>query len=132
MSTVTGLVGSGEGKIRCVCGVEFSPRQRNQGYCSSRCYDRAYNERRPVVRQKALDFTPPVRRADDAQAARLQRKALVLLGALQAGPLTNVEAMHLGGLRFGARLHELRKAGHRIETEEHKRTGVTVYRLAVS
>ena len=49
--------------------------------------------------------------------------------ALRAGPLTNVEVMHLGGLRYSARLHELRRTGHVIETEEHKATGVTVYRL---
>lgn len=79
--------------------------------------------------QLQIDFRPPVDRADDVQAVRLQRKAMALLLALQDGPLTNVEAMHVGGLRYSARFHELRQAGYEIETEEHKNTGVTVYRL---
>ena len=63
------------------------------------------------------------------QVDRLQRKALAILGRLMEGPATNVELMHVGGLRFGARVAELRKAGHHIRTDENKATGVSVYTL---
>jgi hypothetical protein len=36
---------------------------------------------------------------------------------LQAGPATNKELMDRGGFRFGARVDELRKAGHAIRCE---------------
>jgi len=54
----------------------------------------------------------------------------LILGRLQQGQATNVELLAVGGMRFGARLHELRKAGHQLQTDENKRTGIAVYRLA--
>ncbi len=44
-------------------------------------------------------------------------------------PATNVELLAVGGMRFGARLYELRKAGHKIATHENKATGLVVYEL---
>lgn len=71
--------------------------------------------------------TPPA----EVKAARLQRLALCVLGRLQQGSATNLELLHVGGMRYGARLHELRKAGHRITTDEDKSSGIVVYRLLV-
>jgi len=66
--------------------------------------------------------------AGQAKAARLQRSALLILGRLQEGPATNLELLPFS-IRYGARLFELRAAGHQITTDEDKRTGVVVYRL---
>ena len=61
---------------------------------------------------------------------RRQAKAsLAILGRLQAGPATGLQlATSGGGLRFGARILELRQAGHNIEAI-HKGSGVWEYRL---
>ena len=67
--------------------------------------------------------------APKERKGKLQRKCLAILGRLQAGPASNVELLKVGGFRFGARLAELREAGHRIRTEENKHTGLAVYTL---
>lgn len=55
------------------------------------------------------------RRSPEARA-RLGRNAARLLERLERGAATNMELTTIGGLRFGGRLHELRRAGYRIET----------------
>jgi hypothetical protein len=52
------------------------------------------------------------------------------LARLQVGPADNVELSRadLGGLRFGARVRELRAVGHPIKTT-HVEGGVYLYEL---
>ena len=55
------------------------------------------------------------------QAPEIKRQAakrLLILGRLQDGPATGYELFAAGGgFRYAARLHELRRAGHNITTE---------------
>lgn len=81
-------------------------------------------QQRIVARAPRLNPTAPSERYKG-----LQRKCLLVLGRLQQGPATNAELVSIGGLRYGARLAELRDAGHKISTQENRRTGLTVYTL---
>ncbi len=117
-SPVTGVVGDVEGTKTCVCGRAYKPRQKNQAHCSSKCYDRAYNLRRPVVRQQPLPFAPePIRVArpphNPALVRKLKPATLHVLGLLGDGlPHTRQELARVGGIRYSARVAELREAGH--------------------
>lgn len=70
------------------------------------------------------------RHAVATEIERLNGAAVRVLERLRTGPATNVELSHprIGGLRFGGRLHELGKHGHRIG-KEHVSGGVWLYRL---
>lgn len=46
---------------------------------------------------------------------RLGRQQKAILEALRVGPVTNTELLGIG-MRFGARIQELRKAGYEIAT----------------
>lgn len=94
--------------------MPYIRRRRAHRFCSDRC--RVHYHKHPEVYRSE---------------ARLQKAALRILGRLQEGAATNAELLAIGGFRFGARLHELRRAGHRITTEENKATGVAVYTLEV-
>lgn len=59
---------------------------------------------------------------------RASNKDRLLSALLERGTLTNVEAEHIGGLRFGGRFHELRCAGWAIDTE-YCGGGLVRYRL---
>ena len=59
----------------------------------------------------------------------LQRKCLLILERLRQGPATNLELVTIGGLRYGARLGELRDAKYKIHTQEDRCTGIAVYTL---
>ena len=62
---------------------------------------------------------------------RQSKSALKILGRLQLGPATGMQLMYAGGgVRYGARLLELRQAGHNIEAIS-KGEGVWEYRLIV-
>ena len=63
------------------------------------------------------------------QVDRLHRKELAILGRLQAGPVDALELVRIGGIRFGARIHNLRKAGHVVRCDQNRVTGVGVYTL---
>jgi len=83
-----------------------------------------------------LPFEPPAQplpklnpTAPKERKWTLQRKCLLILGRLQAGPATGMELLAVGGMRFSARVHELRQAGHAISTTENKATGIAVYTL---
>jgi hypothetical protein len=67
------------------------------------------------------------------EAPRLKRSCALILGRLQQGPASNLDLMRCGGgIRYGARIHELRARGHRISVVDHdKVTGRVVYRLEV-
>ena len=67
--------------------------------------------------------------SDQAKRERLHRAALRVLGRLQRGPVTNLELVSVGGVRYGARIHELRQAGHKIRCDEDKASGWAVYTL---
>lgn len=60
---------------------------------------------------------------------RLTRQCLKILERLQQGPATNTELIAIAQ-RFGARLHDLKKAGYKIATERSDvEAGIFVYRL---
>ena len=109
-----------------VCGIPYEVRRTGQRYCSAVCKDREYNRMHPVVRQARLDFTPAASELAHALRGR-ETKAERILARLKQGPATTWELAMTGGIRFGARLLELRRAGHRITTEE--REDHAVYRL---
>lgn len=99
----------------CVmCGTEFkvNPHERRHRFCRATCRA-AWHRNNPKARQ----------------ANRLRAACLRILGRLQQGPATNAELLQIGGFRFGARLHELRRAGHKIRCDEDKATGRAVYIL---
>lgn len=104
----------------CYCGALIPDRRRWRGarYCSTRCKDKQYNETHPVARQARLDFTPAASELAHALRGR-ETRAQRILARLRQGPATTWELAQTGGVRFGARLLELRRAGHRISTVEH-------------
>lgn len=73
-----------------------------------------------LISQKQFEFDPP---------ARITKQAGKILERLQQGEVTNAELATIA-IRYSARIHELRKAGRRIEIIKHDRdSGVCVYRL---
>jgi hypothetical protein len=88
--------------------------------------------------QQPLAFDPePVRVpvSDDPRLVRearprLQRACFRILDRLQLGPATNLELLQVGGLRYSARIHELKGAGHKVRIiEDDAATGRVVYEL---
>lgn len=66
--------------------------------------------------------------ADEKNRCARHRDAILAL--LREGSVTNGELETVGGNRFGARIHELRKDGHVIEiVHRNKVSGLTLYRL---
>lgn len=64
-----------------------------------------------------------------AEKRRFSRQQTELIERLKRGPATNAELIRIAQ-RFGARFHELRKRGYRIE-EKHRdhKTGLVTYEL---
>lgn len=108
------------GPLWCYCGASIPDRRRWRGatYCSARCKDKAYNETHPVARQARLDFTPASSELAHALRGR-ETRAQRILARLRQGPASSQELLRVGGLRYSARVFELRRAGHRISTVEH-------------
>ncbi len=72
------------------------------------------------ITQKQFELDPP---------ARISKQGRAILARLQAGEVTNVELARIA-IRYSARIHELRKAGYRIElVKQDRESGVCVYRL---
>ena len=116
--SVTGRVGV-LGVLPCEeCGRPFECARGDRRYCGPRCYHAAYNRAHPVSRQPRLDFTPAASQLAHAVRGR-ETRAQRILARLQQGPATSQQLLAVGGLRYGARLLELRRAGHKITTEEH-------------
>jgi hypothetical protein len=93
------------------------------------CEGREYVMGRPtgrVAAQIGIDFTPAARELARAVRKR-ETRAQKILARLRQGPANSQELIAVGGLRFGARILELRRAGHQITTEEHAE--FAVYRL---
>jgi hypothetical protein len=65
-----------------------------------------------------VDFTPAARELGRAIQKR-ESKAEKILARLRLGPANSAELAQVGGLRYSARIFELRAAGHNIVTEEH-------------
>jgi hypothetical protein len=66
--------------------------------------------------------------ADEKNRAGRHRDAILAL--LREGSATNGDLEAVGGNRFGARIHELRKDGHVIEiVHRNRESGLTLYRL---
>ena len=63
-----------------------------------------------------------------AAVARVSRQALEVLEQLRKGPKTNRELLEVA-IRYGSRIHDLRKAGYTIDKEEDHKTGLTLYKL---
>lgn len=64
-----------------------------------------------------------------AERGRLNKQAQAMLARLQSGRVTNIELATIG-LRYSARIDEMRKAGYVVEVVERSaKTGVTVYEL---
>lgn len=99
------------------CERPFLARRKDQACCSPRCSDADYNRRRPVQRAPEQAGLFPAARELGAEADRRQSKADAVLERLRRGPASTLELVRVGGVRFGARVLELRRAGHRIETE---------------
>lgn len=75
-----------------------------------------------MVKQLALDLDKPepavIHPVDpnvESEPARLSRQSSAILERLRRGPATNTELIVMAQ-RFGARLHDLRKAGYQIST----------------
>jgi hypothetical protein len=121
-NSVTGRVGT-QGAILCIfCGAIFKNWRGDQRYCSSACYQRGYNLEHPVSRQHVIDWTPAAREHGAALDKR-ESKGQRILARLKEGSATTMELARVGGIRFGARILELRQAGHRITREDHRHAG---------
>lgn len=68
--------------------------------------------------QMQLDFDKPIEPVDThlskAEKPRLSRQSRQILERLSKGPAINTELMEIAQ-RFGARIHDIRKAGYRVE-----------------
>jgi hypothetical protein len=97
----------------------------------------------PIHREAAVDLwdvpassqppkvtAPPVRDPNLASVAvcRVSRQALAVLDRLRRGPATNRELLDVA-IRYGSRIHDLRKAGYTIDKQEDHKTGLTTYKL---
>jgi hypothetical protein len=123
--------------VRC---VRLVPPRRKSGCCDAhkvRLWDEAHPRIHRLPAQVPLAFDPPsmpVRGVADLPTdthGRLKRSCALILGRLQAGPATGLELVHAGGgLRYNARIFELRKRGHVIEkTLVDEGRGIWSYRL---
>lgn len=74
------------------------------------------------ILQRRLDFTPAA--SERAHSLRhRESKAERVLARLKEGPATSLNLLAVGGLRYGARIHELREAGNRIDREDFSHAG---------
>lgn len=76
--------------------------------------------------RRGIGWTPSDREFSLAVRKR-ESKGASILARLREGPAGTAELARVGGVRFGARLLELRRQGHRIVTEGH--ADHAVYRL---
>ena len=72
------------------------------------------------MNQQQFTFDPP---------ARLNRQQAAIIDRLKQGPATNAELVQIA-IRFTARIHELRKAGHDIRIVRQDRdSGLVWYEM---
>jgi len=96
--------------FRCAwCGTwrtltQPDPQRR---FCGDSCRSKAWERDHPRV-------PAPRPRKEDGEPSRGEK----ILARLRVGPATGIELLQAGGgTRYGARLLELRRAGHAIETD---------------
>ena len=77
-------------------------------------------------RGMAIDFTPAARELGRA-VQKQESKAQAILEELRRGPASTSTLARIGGVRFGARICELRQQGHKIVTEG--RADYAIYKL---
>lgn len=106
------------------CGGPVPPQETRRGrpkvHCSDRCRSRAYDRTHPRIPYQTDIFGL-------VEGRRRTQKAEAILDRLRQGPANTLELVRVGGIRFGARLHELRGEGHSIRTENQG--DHAVYRL---
>lgn len=80
--------------------------------------------------QGELNFAAPLNiTVDPREAPRLGKQQQAILERLQAGSATNVELARIG-IRYSARIGELRSAGYRIEIVARDfDSGLVTYKL---
>jgi hypothetical protein len=116
-SVASGSVATLRTGIPCdFCGGEI-PLSRRRGserrFCSEKCRRDSWEKAHP-----RLDFTPAASELAHALRGR-ETKAARILARLREGPANSLELMRVGGLRYSARVCELRQQGYRIVTENH-------------
>jgi hypothetical protein len=102
-----------------------------QRYCSTECRVSTIKSRRLVVEQvaEAKKMKAPEDASDEIK--RQYGARLKILGRLQIGPATSRDLAVAGGtFRYGARVADLRKAGHNI-TSENLGKGLWKYTLVM-
>ena len=60
---------------------------------------------------------------------RLDAACRRIWARFKEGPATNRELLDIGGIRYSARIGELRKAGVDIQTDDHAAGSIHTYRL---
>jgi hypothetical protein len=111
-------------------GCNRPHRPRHGVYCSDACRARAWRRHQEQAR---LPFDPPLRplpvtnTPSPESRTRLQRACWRILEELARHPATNTTLAAVGGLRYGARLRELREAEYVIHMWQDKGTGLAVY-----
>jgi hypothetical protein len=65
---------------------------------------------------------------EPADKPRLTRQCYSVLERLRRGPVSNVQLL-LIAIRYSARIHDLRSAGYKIETEKRGDGGIVFYSL---
>lgn len=126
MGTGMMLSGAAERVLGCDrAGCTKVRRGRHGRFCSDACRAADWKARHDGA-QRLIDWTPAAREFGAALDKR-ETKAARILARLQEGPANSLELLRVGGIRYSARVHELRKRGHRITTEEHAEWAV--YRL---
>lgn len=82
-----------------------------------------------MIQTELAFIEPRDPRVSDVEAPRLSRQSQQILALLRQGQKTNGDLARVTA-RFGARIFDLRAAGHRIEiVSRDRKTGVVVYAL---
>jgi hypothetical protein len=107
------------------CDKPYQPYKRRrsaQRFCSASCRARDYDRTHPRIPYQTdifglVEGRPAPPRRPRRRRKRRTAKAEAVLARLREGPANTLELLRVGGVRFGARVHELRAEGHRITTE---------------
>jgi hypothetical protein len=114
----SGSVGHVQPLQRQFCGWCAAPLTgKQQSFCSDSHRWKAWDQQNP--RQARLDFTPAASQLAHSIRGR-ESKAQRILARLRQGPAGTMELAQIGGIRFGARLNELKARGLRWDREDHK------------
>jgi hypothetical protein len=95
------------------CGTPLEPSRTWQRYCSDSCRYKHWLATSDQAVGRRQNRKAPLQAPSDPGEKR-PSFASAVLSRLRRGAATNFELAHVGGLRFGARVHDLRNAGHDI------------------